>query len=332
MKKNKIIVFILILGMLLGTNAFAQGFSKVGQAGATFLKIEAGARGIAMGGSQVAAANDASALFWNPAGIGFIHKNSFHFTYNQWIADINHNFVAIALPLGSIGSVGLSLTSLSYGDMEETTIAEPEGTGNMFSANDFAVGISYAKQLTDKFVAGITIKYVHQKIWDLSASGICFDVGTVFKTPFKGVSFGMLITNFGQNLAFDGQQLIRKDKEYNDITMTSRYETEGFQLPLAFKIGVAYEVISSEESTLLLAVDGVHPNDNLEYANLGAEYVWSNMVALRGGYKINTDIQGFSAGAGFNFDFGGVAAKLDYAYSALEYFDGVHRFSIGIDF
>ena len=332
MKKAKIILFILLLGMLLSSYSFGQSFSKVGQAGATFLKVEVGARGVAMGGSQAAAVNDASALFWNPAGIAFLSKNSFHYTYNQWIADISHSFVAFALPLGNMGSVGLSFTSLAYGDMEETTITNPDGTGNMFGANDFAVGVSYARQLTDRFFTGITVKFVRQKVWDLTASGICFDFGTVFKTPFQGVSLGMVITNFGQNLAFDGQQLIRKDKEFNDITMTSRYETEGYQLPVAFKFGVSYEAIRSDMNTLLIAIDGVHPNDNVEYVNVGAEYLWSRTVALRGGYKMNTDIQGLSAGAGFNMSFGGVITKIDYAYSAMEFFDSVHRFSVGIDF
>lgn len=332
MKAIKLIFIILMFGLLLSSQVIGQSFSKVGQAGATFLKVEVGSRGVAMGGSQVAAANDASALFWNPAGIGFLYKNSFHVTYNQWIADISHSFVGVAIPLGGIGNIGVSLTTLSYGDMEETTIAAPDGTGSMFGASDFAVGLSYARQLTDKFTVGITIKYLREKIWDMSAGGICFDIGTVFKTPFRGVSFGIVMTNFGQNLAFDGQQLIRRDQMYNNITVTSRYETESFQLPVAFKLGIAYEVVSSEMNKLLLAVDGVHPNDNLEYSNLGAEYIWSNLVALRAGYKINTDIQGLSAGAGFNFQFGNLAAKIDYAYSDVKYFNSVHRFSIGIDF
>ena len=332
MKEKKIVAFIIVLGLLLSIDAMAQSFSKVGQSGATFLKIEAGARGVAMGGAQVASVNDASAIFWNPAGIGFLANNSFHYTYNQWIADISHSFAAIAIPLGNLGSIGVGLTSLSYGDMEETTIYEPDGTGNMFGANDFAVSLSFARQLTDKFVTGITVKYVRQKVWDMSTSGICFDVGTVFKTPFKGISFGMVITNFGQNLAFDGQQLIRKDKEFNDITLTSRYETESYQLPVAFKVGIAYEVMRSDMNKLLLSVDGIHPNDNVEYGNLGVEYVWSDMVALRAGYKVNTDIQGLAAGAGFHLNLGGVTTKIDYAFSDMEFFDGVHRLSVGIDF
>jgi len=332
MKVKIIIAFFLITGLLWVSQAMCQSFSKVGQAGATFLKIEVGARGIGMGGAQVAAVNDAAALFWNPANIAFLNKNSFHFTYNQWIAGISHSFAGIAIPIGNVGSIGISLTSLSYGEMEETTIAEPDGTGAMFSANDFAIGISYARQLTDKFVTGVTIKYVRQKVWDMSAGGICFDIGTMFRTPFRGVSFGMVITNFGQNLAFDGQQLIRKDKEFNDIVVTSRYETESFQLPIAFKLGIAYEAIQTDNNKLLLAIDGIHPNDNLEYVNFGTEYQWANMLALRAGYKFNTDIQGFSAGAGFYLHLGGVVTKIDYAFSDMQFFDNIHRLSIGIDF
>ncbi|MDZ7264255.1 MAG: PorV/PorQ family protein [candidate division KSB1 bacterium] len=333
MSEKKTVVWLILLGLMLsGGSLMAQSFSKVGQAGATFLKIDIGARAVAMGGAQVAATNDASALFWNPAGIGFLSKRSFHFAYNQWIADISHSFVAIGMPLGNIGSVGISLTSLGYGEMEETTITNPDGTGIMFGANDFAIGLSYARQLTDKFVTGISVKFVRQKVWDLTASGICFDIGTIFQTPFEGLRFGVVVTNFGQNLAFDGQQLIRKDKVYNDITVTSRYETESFQLPVAFKMGIAYEILRSDMNRFMIAIDGVHPNDNLEYANFGAEYIWANMVALRAGYKANTDIQGLSAGAGFRLALGNVATRFDYAYSDLEFFNGVHRFSVGIDF
>ena len=324
-------VIVVALGLVLAGSARAQ-FTKVGQAGATFLKIETGARANAMGGAQVAAVRDASALYWNPAGIGFLSRTSVHFSHNQWIGGLQHNFFAVAVPMPGVGAVGFALTSMLYGDMDVTTVEQPDGTGETFGANDFALTLAFARQMTDNFTVGISVKYVRQKIWDMTASGLAWDVGTDFRTPFRGLHLGASITNFGQNLVFRGQQLLIKQKEYTNITTVAMYQAESFQLPLQFKLGLAYDALQSETNSLVLCVDGVHPNDNLEYMNLGAEYGWKNMVFLRAGYKLNTDIQGLSFGGGLNFNAGGVEASLDYAYSKMVYFDNVQRFSIGFMF
>ena len=332
MKKTRVAAAVVSAGLLLASMGYAQQFTKVGQAGATFLKIEVGARANAMGGAQIAAVRDASALYWNPAGIGFLEKTSIHFTHNEWLGGLNHNFFAVAVPLPGFGAFGVAITSMLYGDMEVTTLDEPDGTGETFGATDFALALSFARQMTYNFTVAISAKYVRQQIWDMIASGLAWDIGTVFRTPFPGVHIGASITNFGQNLVFRGQQLLRKQREFNNITTVAMYQAESFQLPLQFKLGLAYEVLRGEDNQLLLCVDGVHPNDNREYANLGVEYGWNRTVYLRAGYKLNTDIQGLSAGGGLNFRAGALEASLEYAYSRMLYFDDVHRFSIGFMF
>ena len=150
MKKRIIILFIFFIT---GVH-YAQVFS--GTTTAQFLKIEVGAKAIATGGAFVALANDASALYWNPAGISGLQNNLVTFTHTYWFANTSHDFAGLILKLGRNHSIGISYTSLSYGDMRVRTEIYPEGTGEYFSANDYALGLSYGFNLTDQFSMGFT--------------------------------------------------------------------------------------------------------------------------------------------------------------------------------
>ena len=141
----------------------AKNITNVATTSAPFLSIEVGARAIAMGGAFVATSDDATSLYWNPAGIGLLDQNEVSFHHTEWLAETNFDYAGIVIPLGFSGTVGLSFTSLTMSDMEVRTVFNPEGTGELFTANDMAIGVSYAKNLTDRFTIGFTGKYIHQK-------------------------------------------------------------------------------------------------------------------------------------------------------------------------
>ena len=117
MKKFSIVIISLLLIAGIST---AQEFAKVGTAGAQFLKIGVGSRGIAMGEAYDAVGNDATSIFWNPAGLAFVKNQSVMFSHANWIADISYDAAAYAYSLGAIGVVGLSFAYLNSGDIEET--------------------------------------------------------------------------------------------------------------------------------------------------------------------------------------------------------------------
>jgi long-subunit fatty acid transport protein len=163
MKKLAIIVLLLVLAAvpLLGQNV-----TKVGTTAASFLNIDAGARGVGMGGAFVSVADDISSMYWNPAGLARMKQGEASFSNTRWIADIAYNYAGVAVPVGQIGTVGLNAAFLTMDEMLRTTVADPDGAGNeTFSAGSYAFGLTYAKNLTDRFSIGFNFKYINERIW-----------------------------------------------------------------------------------------------------------------------------------------------------------------------
>jgi len=272
-------------------------FAKLGTSGAQFLKIGVG-RGAAMGEAFVAIADDASATFWNPSGLGTITQREISLQHNEWIADIRHEYLSVILPLSNFGTMGISLTALTMGKMEiltvdnlSTEIREDTGTGTYFNASDFALAFSFGRMFTDRLAAGLSIKAVQEIIWDMSATGIAADFGIHYNTGYKGLRIGAMISNFGSDMDFSGRQLDRADPPYPEApegeyeNIPVQIKTTPFSMPLIFRFGLAFDPISNESSRFTVALDLNHPNDNYETINLGLEYGYLNTVFLRVGYK-----------------------------------------------
>ncbi|MCC6398818.1 MAG: PorV/PorQ family protein [Bacteroidetes bacterium] len=328
----------LALGLLV-IPASAQKVTKVGTTAAKFLSIPVGARALGMGGAFVGVASDASAMFWNPAGMARAKQAEVLVNHAEWLADIDFNWGGVMMPLGDLGTVGVSVTSLSMAEMERTTEEQPDGTGQTFSAGSFALGLSYAKNLTDWFSIGGTARYVNEHIWNSNATGFAVDIGTLFTTPFDGLTFGAGISNFGTKLQMSGDDLlVQKDispNNGNNANVNANLSTESFDLPLTLRIGVAYQALENEDQSLILAVDAAHPNDNAEYLNLGIEYAFfQRIVWLRGGYKAigATDSEEkFTVGGGVRYGLtSDLVFRLDYAFERFGRLSNVHKFSVAL--
>lgn len=294
MKKVKYIGLLLILLLPLYAD-----FAKLGTSAAQFLKIGVG-RGAAMGEAFVAIADDASATYWNPSGLALVTGRQICFQHNEWIADIRHEYLSAALPLGAFGTLGVSLTALTMGKMEiltvddpNTTIREDTGTGEYFNASDFALSFSFGRMFTDRLAAGVTIKAIQELVWDLSATGICADFGIHYNTGFKGLRLAASMSNFGADISFGGRQLDMAHDPWEDYEFPYDYEpipvamkTTSAPLPTIFRFGVAFDPIATDNSRFTVALDLNHPNDNYETINLGLEYGYLNTLFIRAGYKM----------------------------------------------
>lgn len=293
----------------------AQIFEKVGTLGGQSLKIGVGARAAAMGDAYVAIADDATAVYWNPAGIARLSGQSISVNHTAWPADILFDQAAYVFNVKWIpGMIGVNVRALTMSQDKVRTTYLPDGTGETFDAGEWAYGITYARSLTDKFSAGLSINYIQTGLDNVTGKSTMFDFGTLYDVGILGAKIGMSIQNIGGDMTFIDEKV---------------------KMPVFFRVGGSFSVMQRGESRLLTAVEFTHPPDNSEKLNFGAEYAFHDYLFLRGGYKMNYDTEGMTAGFGVKFPLTLVkssVARLDYAYSDLKYLSQAHRVSVNVSF
>jgi hypothetical protein len=331
MKKLAAIVAVLALA----APAYAT-LSKAGTAGAQFLKIGVGSRYQGMGEASVAVANDVYSMYWNPAGLAALEHSEISFTNVNWFLDIDLNYVAFARRFEGVGVFGISAAVLSMEDQEITTFEHQDGTGSFYGSSSYAVGVSYAKQLTTKFAFGATAKYVGESIDFVESKGMAFDFGTMLYTGFRSLRLGMSISNMGTDLKFSGTNLeVTYDPSdgSGSAGVPAELSTSGYDLPLSFRFGVAYDWEFGTSAVVTLAGEMKHPNDHEQQGALGAEFNYSDRYFLRTGYKLNYDEETVAFGAGLALPVSGdTKLRIDYSWQDFGRLQSAQRFSVGFTF
>lgn len=308
-------------------------FNKAGRTVMQFVKIGIGARQTAMGEAAISVVRDVNSVFWNPAGISGIQSGEASFSYNRWFTGLNCFSAAVGYTMGDLGTLGLSATSIQYGDIPEALVQVPSGsadtrTGSTFTGSDMMVGATFSRQFMDRLSIGVSVKYLQEKLWLYSCGAVAFDVGTFFDTGFRGIRFAMSFQNFGNSVKFleFGQQ------------------TEGYDLPLVFRLGASVDLINPNDAfinagaahRLTLALDAVNSNDYGDRYNAGAEYSFMGFggfdLSLRGGYRFNYTEGRVSVGAGIQGEFSGLRMRLDYSYVSYEFLESPSRMTLTIAF
>ena len=340
MRKVLYMLLIVALYPFVGTDyaAYAQE-AKYGQSGMPFLKIDVGARA-AMAGTQIGIVGDATSVFFNPAGLGLVEGLDATLSLTQWIVDVQHTGAAVAFRAGNLGTFGVSFVSMDYGTFIGTIPVSYDISQDGYQLTDdfevaeYAVGLSYGRQISEQFFVGGQIKLARQdlgtvEIFDelesikqgkdviiseeCAVSNIVVDFGTLYYPGFKDFRFGMSMRNFSNQ---------------------SEYYDQRFDLPISFDFGVAMDVLQlfSEggSSRLTVAFDWVHPRDFSERQHIGLEFAFLETLFLRGGYKVGYDEEGLTAGVGVEKAFGGVGLKVDFVYTDFGIFDSVTRISAGV--
>ncbi len=334
----------LLLALLLPAATFA--IERVGTTSFQFLKIPVGVRGIGMGNAYVAGAVDASAVYWNPAGLGWATHREVLFTHINMPADINYDNVAFLLPFSaSAGNFGVNISVLHMDDLAVRTPYQPEGTGELFTSSDIAVSLVYSRQVSNRFTFGVKANYIREELANFVSDGVSFDAGLQYQTDFRSLRLGMVIQNFGPDTDFKGS--------YSDyrtaINTGGEVQTRDFDtapLPITFKTGLIADMETmlgmdmGENIKGNLAGQFEHPGDNKERLNAGAELTFNERFSLRGGYNFNYDTDSFTLGFGVNVPFAGKnALRLDYAYADMgdmtdtsTFLNQPHRFSLAFQF
>ncbi len=335
-----IIVSILLLGV---DSIYAGGGNRTGTAGATQLLIPIGARGIALGGAEVATSTGIEALFWNPAGAAEMQNSAtVAFSHMNYIADIGVEYGAVSANFEGFGIVSLNIKSLSIGDIPVTTTANPDGTGQTYAPQELTIGVTYSRRLTDRIDVGVTTNFISETLGDVSASGVAFNAGVKYNNlaDINGLNFGIVLKNIGPSMKFSGPGLLQKADVTNLNRPASYYNVDAasFELPSSFELGFGYRPVINDMNALQLSATFRNNNFSGDEYKFGAEYGYNNTFFLRGGYSMSPKSQsdeyifGLTAGLGINYDLGGIDVKIDYAYRDVKYFNANHIFAISLGF
>ncbi len=353
MLSKKIIFIFVWLIFICQMNLFAQKPYRVGTTAASFLEIGVGSAGISLGDAYTASANELSAIYWNPAGLASMEQNEVLFVYQPWIADISSMFAGFGLKIPDIGTLGISLFGLNYGDIEVTNLDNQTGTGEMYSAYDYVFSLSYSRMIVSWFSFGATAKYINSKIWHTEASAFALDLGVQVQTHFfsttgkreNGMKIGMSISNYGTRMQYSGKDLlfpedIDPDGNGNFQNTQGQFKTKEWELPLIFRVGIAIDPIVEANQKVTLAVDALHPNNMSEHINMGAQYKFTSPgfgdFFLRAGYKalfMEESQYGATYGIGVKMWLAPQnAIKIDYSFQTIGALGSVHSTSVGFVF
>lgn len=334
---KKMIILILTI-VILSINYLPAGdVAKIGTVAGTQLLIPVGARSISLGGAVVSNVKGAEAMYWNPAGMSFSTKSELLFSSMQYIADINVNYIAGVFNGRNIGSFGLQIKSISFGEIEETTVLEPEGTGNTYSPTYTVFGLSYSRMLTDRITAGVTGKYVFESIMQTNASTIAVDMGIQYAFS-PHLRMGVTLMNLGGKMQFNGRNLEYTGQIYGGPPTADNGYFRAIplanEIPSIFSFGFSYVLNVAEMNSLEMTGSFANMNESSDQLYGGLEYGFKDFFFLRGGYLYNLQssdesIFGLSAGLGIKYSLGNMDFYFDYAYRQLtDYFDANNIFTV----
>ncbi len=338
----KIAVLCLALVFLVSVNGIAQE-RRIGTNAASQLLIPVGARHIALGGANLATVSGAEAIFWNPAGAAVSdYTADVMFSYMSHIADININYVALAVKFGGFGTIGFSLKAMDIGDIIVTSEVAPDGTGALLSPQFITAGLTYARQLTDAISFGATVNLINETLDRVSSSGVAFDFGVQYRglAAVNGLSLAVTIKNLGPAMQFTGSGLLNS-AQLDGVDRGSTpllVQTQKDELPSFFVVGLSYKMGMGESGSLEFASAFQDNNFQDDTGQFSAEYNYDDMFYVRGGYTVapdaadDADIYSFTLGGGIHYDFSNIGVTIDYAYRDVDFFDSSNVFSIKLGF
>lgn len=295
----------------------AQDNKGIGFHGAPFLRVSSVARAVGMGEAySVPGAGEITGLRYNPAGTGLIAKPQLAFNVHNWIDDTKQGGIAAALPT----RIGVFSADFSYFDEGEVIELDEnfQQLGGSSSSNDMLLTIGYANALrlgTSRLAFGAAFKMLHQDLIGERSTAYGADAGLLLRTKWLGIGAGA--QNIGiSKISFDEQSV---------------------SLPLTYRGGAALFLPISEDFDLNLAADAALPADEEMRYYVGGEFIISDLIAMRGGYKIHDlEASRWSAGVGLNMPaewLGRSRVRFDYAYAPIDEFDEAsHRFSVLVRF
>lgn len=342
MRQLKTIAVTLLIALALMQPASAQE-RRVGASSGNQVLIPVGGAGLAMAGAATASLAGVEAMYWNPGAVAYSRKGELMFSSMSYLADIRISYVAATANLGNVGTLGFALKSLNFGDILRTTDEDPDGLrGEQWSPNFITASLTYSKAFTDRIAVGATAKLISETILSSTATGLAFDFGVQYTTPFD-LKVAVVLKNLGNQMRYAGPDLERQIARFpgdgpQNLLRTEIVASAG-ELPSSFEIGAAYDFKLDPRNVITLAGNFRNNNFSEDEYQIGTQYAFQDLLFLRGGINFDVSKHGenvftnsFALGVGINYRLGGVAIMLDYAYRSAQFFSGNQVFAVRLGF
>ena len=363
-----------IVAAALGASMTSAGVAQEGRdntsyggTAAEFLMLGAGARGAALGGAYAALANDVEALYWNPAGAALMERPGVTLATYTYLADTRYSWAGLAFPMGSgARAIGVQAGTFGFSDQPVYTVEAPEGDGRTYSVAQTFVGLTYAQNFSDRFSAGVTGKFISDRLGQTSGTAFAVDFGTNFHAQVgaRPIRASFIIQNLGSTLAHDGPALetaVAREAPTGQENLPqegqpARMKTKDWGLPVMFRVGVAFDAVNVSASRLTILGEFTQPNNTNASWSGGVEWAYNvgtSGVGLmaRGAYAFqpDNDLKPDAAAAGFASSLGngsdglslgggvayhrrqGFGLGVDYAYRSLGVLGGTHFYGITLN-
>ena len=358
MRKFKLSITIALCFIVSSVVVIAGNPDRAGEAGASQLLINPWTRSVGFGGANTASVIGIESMSLNIAGLAFTENTEIMFNSKRWlsITDVNVNALGLSQKIGETGVLGVSIMSMNFGDIDITTVENPEGGIGTFSPSYLNFEVGYAKAFSNSIYGGASVKIISESISNVSARGFAFDAGIRYVTGENDqIKFGIALKNVGPTMKYDGDGMsisVIEDNVGYEVTSTKQQKSQPYQLPSLLNIGASYDFFisptvdstSSEiasDHIITVAANYTSNSFTKDQYKIGLEYGFKKMFMVRAGYvleqgtwfdseKRTSAYTGPSFGASAVAPLGKRGSKLGfhYAYQLTENFSGTH--SIGI--
>jgi len=303
-------LFSLIGFLLLNFQTFGQVFPNLGgqRAGISafpFLKNDLSPRSVGMGGAGLALSGDGYSMGVNPAAGANNKFPTIAMSSRKLPAGLFHSYLGGVLPTKNNAAWMVSMNYLTGGNQKRRTEFQPFGDGTVYSSDAMKFGLGYSKALSKMFSFGVNINFIREQLAQYASNAASVDLGFLYKTDWKDLSFAVGLQHFGVNSTASGTDLPVVYNRAGGVTKDS------YGAPTLFSMGLSMVPYRKNGDKLTISTQLNHPNDNAENIRLGLEFESDSLFFIRSGIKINVPGEFFSFGAGFRSRIGAVPLMIE---------------------
>lgn len=302
------------------------GGQRAGISAMPFLKNDLSPKSIAMGGASVALNGEPYSMTVNPAAASNMEHPVLAFSSRLMPAGLLQSYLSGIYTTPNKTAFMFSMNYLSSGAQKRRTEFQPMGDGSVYSSDAMKFGLGYSRALSKMFSFGVNANFIREQLAQYSSNAVTVDLGFLYRTDWKDLSFAVGLQHFGGNSTLSGSDLAVMYNRSDGAT------TESYGAPTLFSMGVSMVPFQQGFHQILASAQLNHPNDNSENIRLGVQYGYDSIVFFRVGYRLNVQGENFSAGVGVRTRIGALPLNVEYAVLPNRYLGMIHSIGLSIGF